>query len=260
MICPKCRIENSSDSAFCRKCGTRFDGTDRASFTKTLETTTDELARGTVFAGRYEIVEELGVGGMGRVYRARDAKLDEVVALKLIRPEIAAERTIVERFRNEIKIARRITHKNVCRVYDLHEEGGRLFLSMEYVPGEDLKSLVRRKGRLSVAEAVSIVAQVCEGLAEAHGLGVVHRDLKPQNIMIDEGGRAKVMDFGIARFLEAPGLTVTGMMEALHHGNMKALWIIKNQSRVQSLSVLSITMQINPGSLIALQIHMLITV
>ncbi len=212
MICPKCHLENASDSAFCRQCGTRFGGPDRASPTRTLEAATGGLSRGAVFAGRYEIIEELGAGGMGRVYRARDTKLDEEVALKLIKPEIAAEPTTVERFRTEIKIARRITHKNVCRVYDLHEEDRRLFLSMEYVPGEDLKSLVRRKGRLSVEEAVSIVKQVCEGLTEAHRLGVVHRDLKPQNIMITEGGRAKVMDFGIARFVEASGLTVTGVM------------------------------------------------
>jgi Tol biopolymer transport system component/predicted Ser/Thr protein kinase len=213
MICPHCHLENASDSLFCRQCGTRFDRPpDGPSSTRTLEVAAGDLSLGAVFAGRYEIIEELGIGGMGRVYRARDVKLDEEIALKLIKPEIAAEPTTVERFRTEIKIARRITHKNVCRVYDLHEEARRLFLSMEYVPGEDLKSLVRRKGRLSVEEAVSIVKQVCEGLAEAHKLGVVHRDLKPQNIMIDEGGRAKVMDFGIARFVEAPGLTVTGIM------------------------------------------------
>jgi len=92
MKCPKCHLENTADSEFCRKCGTRFDGVDQASFTKTLETTTDELVRGTLFAGRYEIIEELGTGGMGRVYRAHDTKLNEEIALKLIKPEIAAER------------------------------------------------------------------------------------------------------------------------------------------------------------------------
>jgi len=212
MICPQCHLENTSDSAFCRKCGTRFGGPGQASFTKTLLAAPDDLARGAVFAGRYEIVEELGAGGMGRVYRARDTKLNEEVALKLIKPELASERTAVERFHNEIRIARKITHKNVCRTYDLHEEGDRLFLTMEYVPGEDLKSLVRRKGRLAVDEALSIAGQVCEGLAEAHRLGVVHRDLKPQNIMIGGDGQAKVMDFGIARFVESPGLTVTGIV------------------------------------------------
>jgi len=171
---------------------------DRVSVTKTLEISADELNRGTLFAGRYEIIEELGAGGMGRVYRAFDKKIEEEVALKLIKPEIATEHRVVERFRNEIKTARKITHKNVCRMHDLGEEGRALFITMEYVRGEDLKSVIRRMRALTMGTAVSIARQAAEGLGEAHRLGIVHRDLKPGNIMIDKEGNAKIMDFGIA--------------------------------------------------------------
>ena len=172
----------------------------------------DELGRGTVFAGRYEIIEELGAGGMGRVYRAFDKKIDEEVALKLLKPAIAADKRIVERFRNELKIARKIRHANVCGMFDLGEEGENLFISMEYVRGEDLSSLIRRTEKLTAGKAVLIARQVAEGLGEAHKLGVVHRDLKPGNIMIDKDGNAKIMDFGIARSLTLPGTTLEGMI------------------------------------------------
>lgn len=173
----------------------------------TMDTTSDELTRGLVFAGRYEIIEELGFGGMGRVFRAFDKKMEEEVALKLIKTEIAADKRIVERFRNEIKIARKITHKNVCRMHDLNEVGQTLYLTMEYVRGENLKSLIRRTKHLAPGTAVFIGRQIAEGLGEAHKLGIIHRDLKPQNIMIDREGNAKIMDFGIARSLQTQGLT-----------------------------------------------------
>jgi serine/threonine protein kinase/tetratricopeptide (TPR) repeat protein len=212
MKCPKCHQENPETKQFCADCGTRLTpaGSPQASITKTLETTTDELTRGTLLAGRYEVIEELGSGGMGRVYRAYDKKIEEEVALKLIRPEIAAEKRTVDRFRNEIKVARKITHKNVCRTHDLGEEGKALFITMEYVRGEDLKSLIRRTRILSTGTAVSIAKQVAEGLGEAHSLGVVHRDLKPSNVMIDKDGNAKIMDFGIARSLSGAGTTAEG--------------------------------------------------
>ena len=152
--CSQCGTDNSRDSRFCKKCATPLPlDNSQVSFTRTLETTTDELARGVVFAGRYEIIEELGAGGMGRVYRAHDSKLNEEVALKLIRPEIGIEKRTIERFRNEIKLARKITHKNVCRMYDFHEEGKTLYLTMEYVRGEDLKSLIHRTKALTVGAA-----------------------------------------------------------------------------------------------------------
>ena len=211
MKCPTCQTVNSRDSQFCKKCATALppDG-DVASFTMTLETGRDELRRGMVFAGRYEIIESLGTGGMGRVYRAHDTQLNEEVALKLIKPEIAAEPRAVERFRNELKVARGIRHKNVCAMFDLHEEGGTLFLTMEYVRGEDLKGLIGRTRSLTPGTAVSIARQVAEGLAEAHKLGIIHRDLKPANIMIDRDGQAKIMDFGIARVGRGRGVTGEG--------------------------------------------------
>lgn len=149
---------------------------------------------------------------MGRVYKALDKEINEEVAIKLLKPEIASDESTVERFRNELKFARKIAHKNVCKMYHLAKEEETPYITMEYVPGEDLKSLVKRKEKLADEEAISIAKQVCEGLVEAHRLGVVHRDLKPQNIMIDKKGDAKIMDFGIARSVEAPGVTVTGMM------------------------------------------------
>jgi len=209
--CPKCQFDNPNDTAFCGKCGTNFDAED-AIHTKTLETPVTRLALGSIFAERYEILEKLGKGGMGEVYRVKDNKLDEEMALKIIKPEIAASKEIIERFKNELKLARKIAHKHVCKMYDLNEEEETPYITMEYVKGEDLKSFIRGKGRLTQEKAITIAKQMCEGLAGAHELGVIHRDLKPQNIMIDEKGNAKVMDFGIARSVEAPGVTVTGMM------------------------------------------------
>jgi len=182
------------------------------SVTKTLEMPTKELSIGSTFAGRYQIIEEIGRGGMGRVYKALDKDVEEKVALKLLNPEIAADEKIIKRFRNELKFARKITHKNVCRMFDLNEEEGTPYITMEYVPGEDLKSSVRRMGQLTIGKAVSVAKQICEGLAEAHRLGVVHRDLKPQNIMIDSEGNAHIMDFGIALSVETKGVTEAGMI------------------------------------------------
>jgi len=213
--CPKCQTDNPSDSKFCRECATPLPSFRDIDFsqTKTLETPkAEELPRGTIFAGRYEIIEELGQGGMGKVFKVFDKEINAKVALKLIKPEVAANKNAIERFRNELRTARDISHKNVCRMYDLGREAENYYITMEYVPGEDLKSFIRRARRLDIGTAVSIARQICEGLAEAHRLGVVHRDLKPGNIMIDREGNAKIMDFGIARSLEAKGITGTGVM------------------------------------------------
>ncbi len=182
------------------------------SVTKTLETSADEFTRGTSFANRYEIIEELGVGGMGKVFRAYDTKIKVEIALKILKPEIAADSKTIERFSNEIRLARDITHKNVCRMHDLNEDEGTQYITMEYVPGEDLKSFIKRVGQLPAEKAISLAKQICDGLSEAHRLGVVHRDLKPQNIMIDKEGNAKIMDFGIARSLKAGGMTREGVV------------------------------------------------
>jgi serine/threonine protein kinase/Tfp pilus assembly protein PilF len=177
-----------------------------------METPAEGLSRGRLFAGRYEIIEELGEGGMGKVYRVEDKKIKGEVALKFIRAEVASDKQTIERFENELKITRMISHKNVCRMFDLGEAEGKYFITMEYVPGEDLKSFIRRSRRLEVSTAVSTARQICEGLAEAHRLGVVHRDLKPGNIMIDREGNARIMDFGIARSLQTKSMTAEGVI------------------------------------------------
>jgi serine/threonine protein kinase/Tfp pilus assembly protein PilF len=171
-----------------------------------------ELSPGTTFARRYQVIEELGHGGMGRVYKVFDTEVREKLALKLLNPEIASDEPTIERFRNELKLARGISHRNICRMYDLGREEGVYYITMEYVPGEDLKNFIHRVGALPVGKAVSVARQVCEGLAEAHHLGVIHRDLKPQNIMIDRDGNARIMDFGIARSVKAKSITGANVM------------------------------------------------
>ena len=212
--CPKCHHDNPDTAHSCVECGTQLDMIDKIPIihTETLETPKEELTTGSTFAGRYQIIEELGKGGMGRVYKVLDKEVNAKVALKLIKPEIASDKKTIERFRNELKVARDVAHKNVCRMYDLGKEAGAYYITMEYVSGEDLKSFIRRSGIISVGKAISIANQVCEGLLEAHRLGVVHRDLKPQNIMIDKEGNARIMDFGIARSLRAKGITGSGVM------------------------------------------------
>jgi serine/threonine protein kinase/tetratricopeptide (TPR) repeat protein len=212
--CPKCQFENSSDSKFCKECGTQLFPPEEisVSVTKTLETPIKRLSIGSVFAERYEVIEELGKGGMGEVYRVKDQKLDEEMALKLLKPDITADKGNIERFKNELKLARKIAHRNVCKMHDFHEEEETPYITMEYVEGKDLKSFIRKRKKLTERETLSIAQQVCEGLVEAHRLGVVHRDLKPQNIMMDKKGDTKIMDFGIARSVEAPGVTQTGVI------------------------------------------------
>ena len=212
MKCPKCHFDNPSDSKFCKECGTQIIPLEEIPVTETLETPKEELTTGSTFAGRYQIIEELGKGGMGKVYKAQDTDLKEKVAIKLLKPEIAADKKTIERFRNELKFARKIRHKNVCQMYDLNKEEGSHYITMEYVDGKDLKSMIRMMGQLSSGKTIFIAKQVCEGLAEAHRLGVVHRDLKPQNVMVDEDGNARIMDFGIARSLKTKGITATGVM------------------------------------------------
>lgn len=215
MKCPSCEAENRPDSRFCHQCATPLPS-DVAnaipSVTKTMLTPFEDLARGTLFAGRYEVIEELGKGGMGKVYRAYDQKIKEIIALKLIKPEIGLNEKAIERFKNELRFARKISHRYVCRLHDLGEYGMAHYITMEYVEGEDLKKFIRRSGQITTPKAISIAGQVCEGLSEAHRLGVVHRDLKPQNVMIDREGNARIMDFGLARFMETDGVTGSGVM------------------------------------------------
>ena len=214
MKCPKCQFENPAETRFCGQCATPLPRPEEFSIfaTETLQTPLKELTTGSTFAARYQIIEELGKGGMGKVYRVLDKKLNEEVALKLIKPEIASNKKTLERFGNELKIARKIVHKNVGRMYHLSDEQGTYYITMEYVPGENLKSSIRRFGPLPLGKTIVLARQICEGLSEAHRLGIVHRDLKPGNIMIDEEGNARIMDFGIARSLKERGITGEGVI------------------------------------------------
>jgi hypothetical protein len=160
---------------------------------------------------RYEILGEAGHGSMGNVYKARDRETGETVALKLLKPEIASDQAMMDRFKNELLFARKITHKNVCRVYEFNRVAGIAYTSMEFVEGESLRSVLNRFGGLPQRKATDLALQICSGLKEAHAQGIVHRDLKPENVMIDGQGNVKIMDFGIARSMEA-GTRLTGSM------------------------------------------------
>ncbi|MDI1429316.1 protein kinase domain-containing protein [Polyangium sorediatum] len=162
-------------------------------------------APGDRVAGRYTLLGLLGVGGMGSVYRARDEELEELVALKVLRQDLVNEPGMLERFRREVKLARRVTHKNVARVFDIGEHGADKYLTMEYVEGEPLNVALARQGAMSVARVVEIATAICAGLAAAHAAGVVHRDLKPENVLLAKDGRVVITDFGIARMHEPEG-------------------------------------------------------
>src|SRR5687767_10397211 len=157
---------------------------------------------GTILADRYRIVGLLGKGGMGEVYRADDLKLSQPVALKFLPDRYLSDGAALARFHREVRVARQVTHRNVCRVYDIGEVDGKHFLSMEFIKGEELSSLLRRIGRLPSDKANEITRQLCAGLAAAHKRGVLHRDLKPANVMIDENGNVRLTDFGIAGLVE----------------------------------------------------------
>src|SRR6266404_5862113 len=172
----------------------------------------NQLQTGDVLGGRFEILDVLGEGGMGTVYKALDREVDHIVALKLIRPEMAVNPAILARFKQELLTARQVTHRNVIRIHDLSEVDGVKFISMEFVEGCDLRKLLLDKGKLPPEQAVEIVRQVCLALEAAYSAGVIHRDLKPQNIMQDKQGRILVMDFGLARSLETGGMTQTGAL------------------------------------------------
>ena len=171
-----------------------------------------ELEPGTIIGNRYEIVQLLGAGGMGAVYKARDIEIGRLVAFKVIRPEFARDRNIIERFKQELLLASQVTHKNVIRIYDLGEADGMKFITMEFVDGHDLHYMIREHGSYSRQESIAIIRQVCLALEAAHAVGVVHRDLKPQNILVDASGRVLVMDFGLARSVADSELTQSGSL------------------------------------------------
>ncbi len=215
MKCSRCAFDNPSGTRFCGGCAAPLspEGAPAAA-TETLVTPIRELTTGTTFARRYQIIEELGKGGMGRVYKVFDTEVREKLALKLLNPEIAADADTIERFRNELRLARTVSHRNVCRMHDLgREEDGDLLhhhgvrsRRRPQMPHPPPRRAARRQGRGASPGRSS------EGLAEAHRLGVIHRDLKPQNIMIDREGNVRIMDFGIARSVKAKGITGAGVM------------------------------------------------
>jgi len=181
----------------------------------TAAATVSRLGPGSVLAGRYEIRQQLGAGGMGVVYRAHDRELKEAVAIKTLKPELLGDATLLERFKQEIRLARRISHPNVVRTHDLGEADGIYFITMEFVEGTSLDELLKRRGSLPLDVTLTVGRQLCRALEVAHGVGVVHRDIKPQNLVVDAKGFLKVMDFGIARLVEGrqppgQGLTAEG--------------------------------------------------
>lgn len=206
-------MENPETAQFCAECGIKlepFKKTD-SSPTAPLQTAREALAIGSTLGGQYKVMEELGKGVLGNVYKAIDETLNREVVVKLIKPEIAQSKETLERLSNELKTARKIVHKNVARMLDLNQEKGTPYITMEYVPGQNLKELIKQMGRLTIDKAVSVAAQVCAGLAEAHRLGVTHQNLKPENIMIDKEDNAMIMDFGIARPLYAKAIRDAGI-------------------------------------------------
>jgi hypothetical protein len=160
------------------------------------------LEVGTLLGGRYEIQKLLGMGGMGAVYKAHDLEVDRTVGLKVIRPDLAGNPDVLARFKQELVLARQVTHRNIVRIYDLNEADGVKFITMEFIEGEDLRTILLREGKLPPKEAVDIMQQACSGLQAAHAEGVIHRDLKPSNIMRDGSGRVVIMDFGLAKTVQ----------------------------------------------------------
>lgn len=228
MQCPVCSTKNPDTSWECGKCHTllpsagsqvTLDQGTPEEFSVALSPETaahlsdaDTLQPGTVLAGRYEIVQLIGQGGMGAVYKAHDKELDRAVALKTIRPNLAKNADTLRRFKQELILARQVTHRNVIRIHDLGQSDGIKFITMDFVEGRDLRSFLNERGKFEPKEAALIMLQICRALEAAHNEGVIHRDLKPQNIMLDANGRVYVMDFGIARSAYLPGMTQTGAL------------------------------------------------
>jgi serine/threonine-protein kinase len=196
MNCPECGAGNADTVSACTSCGAQLL----------------PIAPGTVLAGRYEIQALLGSGALGRVYRARDRTLEEVVAVKVLDPETTRSPEHAQRFRNEIRLARRVRHVNVCAIHEYVEEGPLRFVAMELVDGDDLRRTLHERGPLPPSEAFDVALQVARGLAAIHDAGVIHRDLKPSNIVRDRNGVVRLLDFGVAKHSTPTGtLALTGV-------------------------------------------------
>jgi TolB-like protein/cytochrome c-type biogenesis protein CcmH/NrfG len=208
MQCPRCHAENRDDSRSCSNCAAPLGqgGLEADSLTKTIETPVQVMNPGTLIAGKYRIIDEIGRGGMGIVYKAEDLKLKRFVALKFLPPHLMNSPDLKERFLIEAQAAAALSHPNICVIHEVGESGEHPYIAMEFVEGETLKDKLR-KGPLNAPDALAIVSQVAAGLGEAHGKGIIHRDIKSSNIMVTAKGQAKVMDFGLAKLQGGSSLT-----------------------------------------------------
>ena len=210
ILCPKCQHENPDGISFCGKCGAALKLDEEFSETKTFVSPPENLQKGAILAGRYKIMEELGRGGMGVVYKAEDTKLKRTVALKFLSPELTHVPEVKTRFMREAQAAAALDHPNICTVHEFDETEKTSFISMAYIEGQSLKEKIE-SGPMELEESLNIAMQVAEGLQEAHQKGIVHRDIKSGNIMVTERGQAKIMDFGLARIAGGTLVTKEGM-------------------------------------------------
>ena len=210
--CPKCQTNNPDTVKFCGECGTQLSSAEkgRVSITKTLVTPSKGIIPGTTFASRYEIIEELGRGGMGVVYKAEDTKLKRTVAIKLLPTQLTGDKEAKERFIREAQSAAMLDHPNICTIYEVDESEGKPFISMAYVDGQNLQERIKANP-LDVNEGLEIAIQAVEGVSAAHNKDIIHRDIKSANIMVTKLGQAKIMDFGLAKLVGASLITREGV-------------------------------------------------
>ena len=209
MECPRCHARNADDSNFCGRCAAPLNPAETlqaASITRALVTPLPALDKGSLIAGKYRIVEEIGRGGMGIVYKAEDIRLQRTVALKFLPPELAGSADLKERFLIEARAAAALSHSNICVIHEVGESEERSFMAMEYIEGETLRDRLKSRP-LTVREVLAFAGQIASGLEEAHRKGIVHRDIKSANVMVTDKGQAKIMDFGLAKLQGGSSLT-----------------------------------------------------
>src|SRR3981081_633523 len=208
MICTHCHTPNPTSADICSRCGSGLDIGDAIGATLEVSDSAS-INTGTDFGARPHVESLLGAGGMGKVYKARDRELDRTVAIKVLRPDLMTDPMALQRFKHELLLASSISHPNILRIHDLGEYNGVKFISMAYVDGGDLTQVLRKEGRLPLERVLNIMKQLVAALAAAHGVNVVHRDLKPQNILLDRDDHVYISDFGIAQTLDSARTTVT---------------------------------------------------